>query len=221
VSSYHLALIIEIASLLLGIAVWTRSAAILRESRVENRGAVKWLSRGCKPTEPSVECHGSRAAATSFFEGEAMAGTYTKLFYHLVFSTKNRQQFIAPSIEEELRRYIAGILRNIEGSCVEINGMPDHVHILAIVPPKISVSDALRTIKASSSKWVHETKPELAMFAWQDGYSAFTVSKSQVNSVREYISDQKAHHAERDFKAELLGLLAKHEVEFDERYIWD
>jgi REP element-mobilizing transposase RayT len=150
-----------------------------------------------------------------------MAGTYTKLFYHLVFSTKNRQRFITPAIEEELYKYIAGILRNIDGSFVEINGMADHVHVLAILPPEISLSDALRTIKASSSKWVHEAKPELAMFAWQDGYSAFTVSKSQVDPVREYIRDQKAHHAERDYKAELLALLAKHEVEYDERYIWD
>ncbi|HEY4233902.1 MAG TPA: IS200/IS605 family transposase [Lacipirellulaceae bacterium] len=150
-----------------------------------------------------------------------MAGTYTKLFYHLVFSTKNRQRFITAVIEEEFYKYIAGILRNIDGSCVEINGMPDHVHILAVLPPKTSVSDALRTIKASSSKWVHETKPKLKMFGWQDGYSAFTVRKSQVDSVREYIRDQKAHHAERDFKGELLALLAKHEVEFDERYIWD
>lgn len=150
-----------------------------------------------------------------------MAGTYTKLFYHVVFSTKGRKRFILPSIEEELRKYVCGILRNIDGACVEINGMADHVHVLAILPPKISLSDALRTIKASTSKWLHETKPELAMFGWQDGYSAFTVSKSQVDSVREYIRDQKAHHAERDYKAELLALLAKHEVEYDERYIGD
>jgi REP element-mobilizing transposase RayT len=150
-----------------------------------------------------------------------MAGTYTKLFYHIVFSTKSRQNFITPSIEIELYKYIAGIVRGIGGSCVEINGMPDHVHLLAILPPKIALSDALREIKANSSKWVHETKPELAKFGWQDGFAAFTVSKSAVDSVREYIRNQKAHHGQRDYKAELLGLLAKHEVEFDERYIWD
>jgi REP element-mobilizing transposase RayT len=107
-----------------------------------------------------------------------MAGTYSKLYYHIVFSTKNRRQFIGPAIEDELYKYISGIIRNLEGSCIEINGMADHVHILAIIPPKISLSDALRPIKAGSSKWIHDTKPDLSSFGWQDGYAAFTVSAS-------------------------------------------
>jgi REP element-mobilizing transposase RayT len=150
-----------------------------------------------------------------------MAGTYTKLYYHIVFSTKHRSNFITPTIEDELYKYIAGVLRGIDGACIEINGMPDHVHILAILPPKIAVSDALREIKANSSKWIHELKTGLAKFGWQDGYAAFTVSKSQVDSVRQYVRTQKQHHAERDFKAELLELLTRHDVEYDERYIWD
>jgi putative transposase len=149
-----------------------------------------------------------------------MAGTYTKLFYHIVFSTKHRAPYITAAIEDELQKYISGIVRGIEGSCLEINGMPDHVHLLALLPPKIAVSDALREIKANSSKWVHESK-SMAQFSWQDGYSAFTASKSQVDPVREYIRNQKRHHGELDYKTELLGLLAKHEVEYDERYIWD
>jgi REP element-mobilizing transposase RayT len=151
----------------------------------------------------------------------AMAGTYAKLFYHLVFSTKHRERFINADIEDELYKYISGIVRGIEGSCVEINGTSDHVHLLTILPPKIAVSDALREIKTNSSKWIHETKPDLVKFGWQDGYAAFTVSKSQVNPLRQYIRDQKSHHGARDFKAELLALFAKHEVEFDDRYIWD
>ena len=135
--------------------------------------------------------------------------------------TGSRQGFIREDIEDELHKYICGIIRNIEGKCIEINGMPDHVHILAIIPPKLSLSESMRTIKANSSKWIHETKPAPASFAWQDGYSAFTVSASQVESVRKYIRDQKNHHRERDFKAELLALLHKHGVEYDERYIWD
>jgi REP element-mobilizing transposase RayT len=106
-----------------------------------------------------------------------MAGPYTKLYYHIVFSTKNRGPFITSVIEDELHKYISGIIRGIGGVCVEINGMSDHIHILAILPPKIAVSDALREIKANSSKWIHETKPDLAKFGWQDGYAAFTVSK--------------------------------------------
>jgi putative transposase len=107
-----------------------------------------------------------------------MAGTYSKLYYHIVFSTKNRQPFITANIEEELHKYIAGVIRGIGGSCIDINGMSDHLHLLAILPPKIALSDALRDIKANSSKWIHESKPELAAFAWQDGFSAFSVSKS-------------------------------------------
>lgn len=150
-----------------------------------------------------------------------MAGTYTKLYYHIVFSIKNRQRFITESIEGELHKYISGIIRGIEGSCIEINGTDDHIHILTILPPKIAISDALRTIKANSSKWLHETYPALAKFAWQDGYSAFSVSTSQVEPIRQYIRDQKNHHRETDFKVELLALLHKHGVEYDERYIWD
>ncbi len=99
--------------------------------------------------------------------------------------------------------------------------MPDHLHTLAILPPKIAISDALRDIKANSSKWVHETKPGLAKFGWQDGYAAFTVSRSQVDSAAQYIRDQKSHHTQRDFKAELIGLLEKHEVDYEPRYVWD
>jgi REP element-mobilizing transposase RayT len=150
-----------------------------------------------------------------------MAGTYTKLYYHVVFSTKHRKPFIRADLEAELQKYISGIVRNVGGSCVEINGMPDHVHLLLLLPPKLALSDALRDIKANSSKWIHEKFPELADFAWQDGFSAFSVSTSQVPDVLNYIHNQKDHHAERDFKAELLALLHRHGVEYDERYIWD
>lgn len=150
-----------------------------------------------------------------------MAGTYTNLLYHLVFSTKNRKRTIAPTDEEDLHRYIGGIIHGIDGVSLEINGMPDHIHILAKLPPKIAVSDALRTIKANSSKWVNETKTAMLKFGWQDGYSAFTVSKSQVDSVRQYIRDQKSHHRRRNFQSELRALLEKNEIEYDERYIWD
>jgi REP element-mobilizing transposase RayT len=150
-----------------------------------------------------------------------MARTYTKLFYHLVFSTKHREPMIAHSFERELYNYIAGIVRNIDGSCLETNGMPDHVHILAMLPPKSAVSDAVRTIKSNSSKWLHETKSELTSFGWQDGFSAFSVSKSQVDPVRQYIRDQKSHHRGRDYRTELIGLLQRHDVDYDERYLWD
>ena len=150
-----------------------------------------------------------------------MAGTYTKLYYHLVFSTKHRAELITPAIEEKLFKYLCGIVRSLGGVCVEIGGMPDHVHILAVVPPKVALSDALREIKAGSSKWVNESKENVVKFAWQDGYAAFTVSRSQLDSAARYVRDQKLHHKQRDFKTELLGLLEKHGVEYDPRDIWD
>jgi REP element-mobilizing transposase RayT len=150
-----------------------------------------------------------------------VAGTYTKLYYHIVFSTKNRQPFINTEIEDRFHKYIAGIIRGIDETLIEINGTADHVHIITILPPKIAVSDALREIKANSSKWIHETYPDLSKFGWQDGFSAFTVSKSQLEPVRQYIRDQKLHHRQCDFKQELIGLLDKHEIEYDERYIWN
>lgn len=119
-----------------------------------------------------------------------MAGTYTKLYYHIVFSTKHRQPFIDSDMEIELYKYISGIVRGIDGSCIEINGMADHIHLLAILPPKIAISDALRDIKANSSKWIHEAKVQFKTFGWQDEYAAFTVSKSQVDPVRDYIREQ-------------------------------
>lgn len=148
-----------------------------------------------------------------------MAGTYTKLCYHVVFSTKGRRPFITTGIKDELYKYIGGIIRGIGGASLEINGAADHVHILAILPPKIALSDALRDIKSNSSKWIHETKPDLQMFGWQDGFAAFTVSRSHVEAVRIYIRDQESHHEKGDFKQELIALLQKHGVEYDERYI--
>jgi putative transposase len=149
-----------------------------------------------------------------------MPNTHAKLYYHLVFSTKNGKPFINAAIELELHKYMGGIIRQIEGSSIE-NGTADHIHILAIVPSKISISDAMRSIKAGSSKWIHDSQPTLSSFAWQDGYAAFTVSASQTESVRTYIRNQKKHHQLSDYKTELLGLLDKHAVEYDDRYLWD
>ena len=150
-----------------------------------------------------------------------MAGTYTKLYYHIVFSTKNRKPLINQTIETELHKYIIGIIRNIEGTCIEINGTADHLHILTIIPPKISISDALRSIKAGSSKRIHESKPSLSSFGWQDGFSAFSVSASQNEPVRQYIRYQKTHQQQRDFNTELIGLVGKPGTEYEHRSLLD
>ena len=150
-----------------------------------------------------------------------MSGTYTNLLYHLVFSTKQRIPLITTALQEELYRYMGGIIRGQGGTLLEIGGMPDHVHLLAKFSPKKAVSDMLKDIKANSSKWVNEEKTSLRKFGWQEGYAAFTVSESQVTQVVKYIRNQEEHHRKRNFKSELIGLLDRHEIEYDERNLWD
>lgn len=149
-----------------------------------------------------------------------MPGTFTKLLYHLVFSTKQRLQLIDSSFKAELFAYIAGIVTTEGGVPLAIGGVADHVHLLVKLKPTTALSDTLRVIKTNSSKWVNDRPENRARFGWQDGYSAFSVSESQLSVVREYILNQETHHQHADFKSELISLLKKHGVEYDERYIW-
>jgi putative transposase len=150
-----------------------------------------------------------------------MPGTYSQILLHIVFSTKHRQPWIAADIAERLHAHMGGIVRAEKGVLYDIGGIEDHVHVYLRWRPDGSVSDLMRTVKARSSKWVHETFPLLSEFAWQEGYSVFTVSKSQEEAVKRYIAGQAEHHKTRDFKAELLALLRGHGIEFDERYVFE
>jgi REP-associated tyrosine transposase len=149
-----------------------------------------------------------------------MAGTYTNLLYHIVFSTKERRRLITSNIEDDLHKYIGGIVRNLEGDLLEANGDLDHRHLLVLLKPKFALSDVVRDIKANSSGWLNEKTKSLHKFGWQDGFAAFTVSESQAPRVRTYIRNQKSHHKRKDYKTELLELLRRNRVEFDERYLW-
>ena len=149
-----------------------------------------------------------------------MAGTFTKLYYHLVFSTKDRERHLTIDIQEELYRYIAGVIKGEEGFLISIGGMEDHVHILCTIPAKISVSNMLKHIKGNSSSWLHERFPNVSFHKWQSGFGAFSVSQSQIDKVKEYIQNQKEHHKEFDFKDEFRNLLKRHGISFDEKYIW-
>ena len=148
-----------------------------------------------------------------------MARTYTKLIYHIVFSTKERIPLIVPEIRDRLYEYIGGVIRGEKGSLVEIGGMPDHVHILARFGAAIAVSEMLKRIKGSSSHWLSQETG--TWFAWQNGYGAFSVSESQVAAVRKYIQQQEEHHKRISFKDELISLLRKHRIEFDEGDLLD
>ncbi len=149
-----------------------------------------------------------------------MANTYTALFYHVVFSTKSRIGFIRPDIEERVWRYIGGIARNHKTTAIQIGGMKDHLHALVMAPPSLAPFEIAKYLKGDSSKWIHEEFADLQDFAWQDGYGAFTVSKSNVPAVVSYIKNQHAHHQTQSFQEEYLEFLTRHGVEYDERYLW-
>jgi putative transposase len=150
-----------------------------------------------------------------------MPGTYSQLLLHVVFSTKSRNPWIATEVAQRLYPYIGGIIRAEKGVLYDIGGVEDHIHMYLRWRPDGSVSDLMRTVKSRSSKWVHDTFPALREFAWQEGYSVFSVSKSQEKAVKKYIAGQAEHHKKQDFKSELLRILRAHEVEFDERYVFD
>ncbi len=150
-----------------------------------------------------------------------MATTYTNLLFHVVFSTKNRVAAIDDDVREPLYQYIGGVIRGEGGTLLEIGGVADHVHLLARFKAAVAVATMVRRIKTSSSKWMSQRSGGDPRFAWQTGYGAFSVSESQVGAVRQYLRIQAEHHRRRTFKEELRDILRKHNIEFDERYLWD
>jgi putative transposase len=148
-----------------------------------------------------------------------MSGAYCNLLYHLVFSTKDRRPSIAPALKPRLREYIRGIVRDEEGELLEFDGVEDHVHLLVRLHQTQAVADALRTIKANASKWLNETIKRGPRFAWQEGYAAFTVSQSQAPRLLTYIRGQEKHHRRVDFRSELVALLRRNGIAFEDRYL--
>ncbi len=149
-----------------------------------------------------------------------MASTLTNLLYHVVFSTKERQNIIESSFRENLYSYMGGIIRGEKGILISIGGTQDHIHIFMKIPPDVSVSHMLKCLKGNSSKWVNENKHSKIHFNWQIGYGAFTVSQSNIEAVIKYIEHQEEHHRKQTFKEELISLLEKNNIEYDERYLW-
>jgi putative transposase len=149
-----------------------------------------------------------------------MPSAWTQNSYHAVFSTKDRLELIKPESEERLYPFMGGILRDLKCSLLAVGGMPDHVHLLVRHPSNLSHSEMVQHVKSRSSKWIHETSPELRRFVWQEGYGGFTVSKSVCDAVEFYIRNQKEHHKRQDFKSEFLELLRLHGLEFDEAEVF-
>jgi REP element-mobilizing transposase RayT len=150
-----------------------------------------------------------------------MGHTYTNLLTHVIFSTKGREPFMADDVKPRILAYIGGVVRKIGGTALCVNGPQDHIHGLIALPATIAIAETMRLIKTNSSKWVHETFSHLEQFAWQTGYGAFSVSESNVPTVRAYIENQEEHHKTMTFQEEFVAFLKRHNVPYDPRYIWE
>lgn len=150
-----------------------------------------------------------------------MAQTLVEIIVHIVFSTKNRENLISFDIESELFAYIGGILRKHESNLLAANGTENHIHLLILQSKKIALSDLVREIKRASSFWIKEKDSNFSNFKWQGGYGAFSVSKLQVDIVKDYIAKQKEHHKKESFDDEYRKFLERYEMDFDEKYFLD
>ncbi|MBK7252969.1 MAG: IS200/IS605 family transposase [Ignavibacteria bacterium] len=149
-----------------------------------------------------------------------MANTYTQIHIQFIFAVKYRKGVILASWKDELYKYLTGIVQNNKHKMISINGMPDHIHLLAGIRPSQSISDLMQDIKGSSSKWINKMKFTKERFEWQEGYGAFSYGKSQVKNVISYIENQEKHHKRKSFKEEYLDFLKKFDVEFDDKYLF-
>jgi putative transposase len=150
-----------------------------------------------------------------------MANTYSSLFYHIVFSTKHRQNLIAKEIETRLWAYIGGVARQHGLLALQVGGIENHIHALMMAKPTHSPSQIAQWLKGDSSKWMHIEYPKIIHFNWQDGYGAFSVSKSKVPDVIDYITRQREHHDHESFEEEYEKLMKLHAVDYDEQYLLD
>jgi len=150
-----------------------------------------------------------------------MPQSLASIHLHLVFSTKNRQPWLTVPFAKQTYDYIGGTLRGNGCALLDAGGMPDHVHLLVSVSRELSAAALIRLVKSNSSRWIHDSFPELQSFAWQVGYGAFAVSFSKIPNVQAYIANQKNHHTTETFQDEFRDFLRRHEIEWDERYIWD
>ena len=149
-----------------------------------------------------------------------MPNTYTQIYIQIVFTVQNKISLIIPQWQDELYKYITGIVQNNGHKLIAINGMPDHIHLFIWMKPNQSLSDLMQDVKGDSSKWVHEKGLTKGKFEWQTGFGGFSYSISQIDAVVKYINNQKAHHQKKTFIHEYLEFLEKFKVPFDERFIF-
>jgi putative transposase len=149
-----------------------------------------------------------------------MSHTYTNVLIHALFSTKDRQPWLDAEVSDEMFSYLGGAVNELGGQSLLLNGPSDHVHMLFAQPPTLSIADIMEKAKANSSGWVKRRWAKRRHFAWQNGYAAFSVSKSQVETVRQYIENQKEHHRKVTFQEEVLAFLKKQGISYDPRYVF-
>ncbi len=149
-----------------------------------------------------------------------MANTYTQIYLHVVFAVEGRQNLISAEHNDELQKYIAGIVSGQKGKLIAINNLPDHVHVLIGLPPDLALSDLVRDVKAGSSAFIKRKRWVAGRFSWQEGFGAFSYSRSQLDTVIRYIQSQQKHHARKSFREEYVELLERFGVAYDERYIF-
>ena len=150
-----------------------------------------------------------------------MAHTFSNILIHALFSTKQRRPYLDVDLRTELFPYMGGIITKLNGKSLLINGPSDHVHLLLVQPAALGLAEIMEKVKANSSRWVKQRWPQRKGFAWQTGYTAFSVSQSQVEAVKTYIRDQELHHQKRSFQEELMALLKKHRIAYDPRFVLD
>jgi REP element-mobilizing transposase RayT len=151
-----------------------------------------------------------------------MPQSLANVLVHTIFSTKDRHPFLrGPILRTELHQYLGGILSNLSCSPIIVGGTDNHVHLLNNLSRTCDISTMIKELKRGSSLWLKTKRPELSDFSWQSGYGIFSVSCSQLESVKAYIANQEAHHRKISFQDELRQFLKRHEVSFDERYVWD
>jgi REP element-mobilizing transposase RayT len=151
-----------------------------------------------------------------------MPQSLAQVYLHVVFSTKHRYPWLKnKSLRHDVHAYLAATLNNMPCPCLLAGGAEDHIHILCRLGRQTTIADLVRDIKKASSSMLHDREPSLAGFHWQSGYGAFSISPSPVEPLRQYIENQEEHHRQESYQDEVRRLLAKYEVEYDERYVWD
>lgn len=150
-----------------------------------------------------------------------MANTYSQLYLHFVFSTKGRAELIAEEIEGRIWAYIAEVCKRHNISPIQIGGIETHVHVFVGIPTTMSASQAAKYIKGDSSYGIRREFDGMSNFGWQDGYGVFSVSRSGIDGVVDYIKRQREHHSKQSFEDEYRSLLEKHGIDFDEKYLFD